>query len=67
MPGMDGPSLVCALREGQPGLPAIQISDYANEWLRTVMNYENITFANALHDESLAGPGGGDSHAVPAD
>jgi two-component system cell cycle sensor histidine kinase/response regulator CckA len=44
MPGMDGPTLVRALRTRQPGLPAILISGYADAAQRKHLAKEDIGF-----------------------
>ena len=44
MPGMDGPSLVRAVREQFPGLPAILASGYAEEAVRGDLAAEDIAF-----------------------
>jgi two-component system cell cycle sensor histidine kinase/response regulator CckA len=44
MPGMDGPSLVKALRREQPGLPAILMSGYADAAQREAMAESDIRF-----------------------
>ena len=44
MPGMDGPSLVRAVRALQPGLPAILASGYAEEAVRGDLAAEDIAF-----------------------
>jgi len=44
MPGMDGPTLVRALRERQPGLPAILMSGYADATQRQALAGEDICF-----------------------
>jgi two-component system cell cycle sensor histidine kinase/response regulator CckA len=44
MPGMDGPSLVRALRRDQPGLPAILMSGYADAAQREAMAESDIRF-----------------------
>ena len=44
MPGLDGPALVRTLREGQPGLPAILMSGYADASLRRDLQAADIRF-----------------------
>jgi two-component system cell cycle sensor histidine kinase/response regulator CckA len=44
MPGLDGPSLVRALRRDQPGLPAILMSGYADAAQREAMAESDIRF-----------------------
>jgi two-component system cell cycle sensor histidine kinase/response regulator CckA len=44
MPGMDGPSLVRALRGRRPGLPALLISGYADAEQRRALAGEDIAF-----------------------
>jgi two-component system cell cycle sensor histidine kinase/response regulator CckA len=44
MPGMDGPALVQALRQRQPGLPAILMSGYADAAQRHAMAASDIRF-----------------------
>jgi two-component system, cell cycle sensor histidine kinase and response regulator CckA len=44
MPGLDGPGLVRALREKQPGLPAILISGYADATQRETLAADDIGF-----------------------
>ncbi len=44
MPGLDGPSLVRTLREGQPGLPAVLMSGYADAALRQALLADDIRF-----------------------
>ena len=44
MPGIDGPSLVRAVRALQPGLPAILASGYAEEAVRGDLAAEDIAF-----------------------
>ncbi len=44
MPGMDGPSLVRAVRSLHPGLPAILASGYAEEAVRGDLAAEDIAF-----------------------
>ncbi len=44
MPGLDGPALVRALREGQAGLPAILMSGYADASLRRDLQAADIRF-----------------------
>ena len=44
MPGMDGPALVRALRQGRPDLKAILVSGYAGEVQRKALQAENIRF-----------------------
>ena len=44
MPGLDGPALVRALREGQAGLPAILMSGYADAALRGRLQAADIRF-----------------------
>jgi CheY-like chemotaxis protein len=42
MPGLDGPALVRALRQQQPGLPAVPMSGYADAWQRQALLAEAI-------------------------
>jgi two-component system cell cycle sensor histidine kinase/response regulator CckA len=44
MPGMDGPALVRALRQKQPGLPAILMSGYADAAQRRALAESDIRF-----------------------
>jgi two-component system cell cycle sensor histidine kinase/response regulator CckA len=44
MPGLDGPALVRALREAQPGLPAILMSGYADSAQRAALAAQDIAF-----------------------
>ena len=44
MPGMDGPTLVRAIRAMHPGLPAILASGYAEEAVRGDLAAEDIAF-----------------------
>ncbi len=44
MPGMDGPALVRALRQAQPGLPAVLMSGYADATLRQSLQAADIRF-----------------------
>ena len=44
MPGMDGPTLVKAVRALHPGVPAILASGYAEEAVRANLAAEDITF-----------------------
>ena len=44
MPGMDGPTMVKALRKTNPDMPVLFMSGYAEEQLRREINVENMHF-----------------------
>ena len=65
MPGIDGPALVCRLRETWPELPAVLVSGYADEPLRSRLVKLGATFLPKPYSlamlleraRSAAGPG----------
>ena len=44
MPGMDGPTMVRAIRLREPTLPVLFMSGYAEEQLRESINIEDVSF-----------------------
>ncbi len=44
MPGMDGPSMVRAMRAKRPGLPILFMSGYAEEQLRQSIDIDDVAF-----------------------